>query len=314
MTGPSGSPLSTDGSPVASSGADGLVARQVAKSYGRSRVLADVDLTIPGGTLAAVVGANGAGKSTLLACLAGVVAHEGTVSLDGQIPPPPGSITYLPQRARLPGTATVDETLALFRAFAEPRQDRVELPAGFVPEGHRRIGELSGGQAQRVALAAVLLGTPGLVLLDEPFANLDDAARDTVHAILDVHRRAGAIVLVASPITAFDVLGAADLVVRVEAGKIVYRGSSDGFMETLPTTIWVAVPDRTEALGLMQMSLVVGARHAGPWVGLRCRERDAPAVVAALRERGITDDRIRIAGPDDTVGAGAPLDRQDGAA
>jgi ABC-type cobalamin transport system ATPase subunit len=87
---------------------------------------------------------------------------------------------HLPQRLRLPPTATVADVLGLLRALAGGASDRLPLPDGFVPDGSRRIGELSGGQAQRVAVAGALMGRPDLLLLDEPLANLDDEARARV--------------------------------------------------------------------------------------------------------------------------------------
>lgn len=196
-----------------------LVARGIGRRYGDRIALADVDLDLPGGVLVAVVGPNGAGKSTLLGALAGILRHDGQASLDGRpIRPGDGRTAYLPQRLRLPTTATVGDVLGLFRTLAGGVADRVPVPPGFSPDGDRRIGELSGGLAQRVALVGVLMGAPDLVLLDEPMANLDDAARDTAADLLRAHRMAGAIILVASPASA-DVLASADLAVRIEDGR-----------------------------------------------------------------------------------------------
>lgn len=287
--------------------APSIVVCGLTKAYGRHRVLDGLNLTIPAATLTAVVGSNGSGKSTLFGCLAGVVRHGGSVSLRGFVlRPAAGRIAYLPQRIRLPGGATVDEVMALFRALAGAAPDRTGPPNGFVPAGHQRIGVLSGGQAQRVAIAGALLGSPELLILDEPFANLDDVARDALREMLAVHRAAGAMVLVASPAAAFDLLASADLVVRMEGGNVVFHGTASAFMAGLPTTIWVALDPGADAAALADVELVERVRVAGRWVSLECRERDATTVLRILAERGIAPDRLRIAGPGDATLAGSP--------
>jgi ABC-type multidrug transport system ATPase subunit len=184
-----------------------------------------VDLRLAPGTLVAVAGGNGVGKSTLLGCLAGTVRHEGTVLLDGQRVGlgTRSRVAHLPQRLRLPGSASGREIMRLFRALGRV-PDRVPPPDGFLPDLGKPVGQLSGGQAQRVALAAVLQGQPDMILLDEPFANLDDDARAQAHALLRGHREAGATILVASP-TAHDLLGVVDRVLIIEGGRIGFDGA-----------------------------------------------------------------------------------------
>ena len=275
----------------------GLIVRGLTKAYGRHSVLNALDLSISTATLAAVVGSNGAGKSTLLGCIAGALRHEGSIRFGGSpLRAIPGQMSYLPQRIRLPGGATVDEVLALFRALAGPARDRASAPDGFVPAGQRRIAELSGGQAQRVALAGALFGAPRLVLLDEPHANLDDPAKDSLRDMLAAHRDAGATILVASP-AAFDLLANADLVVRVEAGQVVYHGPAPAFLASLPVTIWVDLESSGSAADIAGIGLVTRTRIAGRWAALECREQDVSMVLDNLVDRGIGIDRIRIAGP-----------------
>lgn len=277
-----------------------LVVRGLIKAYGRSRVLDVPELVIPPSTTTAVVGSNGAGKSTLLACLAGALIHGGSVSLgDVVLRPGRGRIGYLPQRIRLPSGATVGEVLALFRSLASPAPDRVVPPDGFLPPEHRRIGELSGGQAQRVALAATLLGSPEVLLLDEPLANLDDSGLAAVHAMLAVHRAAGATVLIASPVTAFDVLAGADLVIRLGGGRVTFRGTPSDFLGGLPTTVWVALGSGALIGQLAALDHVEQVRVVGSWAALGCRERDVTTLIRTLTDLGIAADQIRIAGPAD---------------
>lgn len=194
--------------------------RGVAKHYGQGASVGPVDLELPGGALVLVLGANGAGKSTLLGAIAGTLRHEGEVTLDGS----PARArerrrSYLPQRIRLPAGATVGEALDLFGALATHTPAPGAPEQGFLPPPERRLGELSGGQAQRVALVAALLGSPALVVLDEPFANLDDPGRAEALRLILAHRDAGALVLVASPMSG-DLLTVADHVIHVRDGRV----------------------------------------------------------------------------------------------
>jgi ABC-2 type transport system ATP-binding protein len=250
-----------------------LVVRGLTKAYGTHEALAGIDLELPAAALVAVLGQNGAGKSTLLGCVGGVLRGRGEILLDGRRPGSGGSrVAYLPQRLRLPGAATVDEILDLFRSLAGAAPDRTVMPAGFVPEGHRRIAQLSGGQAQRVALTGILMGAPDLLLLDEPLANLDDEARLLVRDLLGAHRSGGATVLVASP-AALDLLSAADHVVRIEAGRIGFAGPARTFLARHETAVWVRL-DQLHAAG---SAPGVTPAHLPPGIAAGAGEMDGGA-------------------------------------
>jgi ABC-type multidrug transport system ATPase subunit len=208
-----------------------LVAEGIGKAYGDRRVLEAVDLALWPSSLVAVAGRNGAGKSTLLACLAGTIRHEGRVLIEGESgPPQPGLVALLPQRIRLPSSASGREILRLFAPLARARGGAIPPPEGFLTELDSPVGRLSGGEAQRLALAAVLVGRPDVVLLDEPFANLDEAAREQAMALIRLHRDAGASVLVTSP-TALELVDSVDRVVLVRDRGIAFDGPPAAYAE-----------------------------------------------------------------------------------
>lgn len=274
-----------------------LVARGLGKSYGPLAVLSGVDLEVASSSLVAVAGRNGAGKSTLLACLAGTVRHEGSVSL-GEQPvgrATRGRVAFLPQRLRMPGSATGREIMGLFGAMGGDRPDRAAPPEGFLPDLDKPVGQLSGGQAQRVALAAVLQSQPDLVLLDEPFANLDDDARDQAHALLRAHRDAGASILIASP-TALDLLAMIDRVLLVENGGISFDGAPSSYAGRLEMVIWVRASDvpRERLEGLPH---VLRVRAEGDWLALSCHDEQAVDLLRELGAMGIGADAVRLGGP-----------------
>lgn len=275
-----------------------MIATGIRKAYGRQDVLRGVDVSLAPASLVAVAGSNGVGKSTLLSCLAGTVRHEGRVLLDGA---PVGArtrgrVAYLPQRLRLPASSSGHEVLRLFRALGQGRggRDRVALPDGFLPELRKPVGQLSGGQAQRVALGAVLQGQPDVVLLDEPFANLDDAAREQAHALLRAHRDAGATVLIASP-TALDLLAMIDRVLLIEDGRIAFDGAPGRYAGRLEITLWVR-PGATPLHRLAALEHVLRARPEGDWIALECHEDRAIGILRGLETLGIPSDEVRLGG------------------
>ena len=274
-----------------------VVATGVAKSYGSVEVLRDMDLQLGRQSLVAIAGRNGVGKSTLLGCLAGTIKHDGQVLLDGAAvgPSTRGRIAYLPQRLRLPAASSGSEVMRLFASLAGAGGDRVEVPSGFLPDMARPVGQLSGGQAQRVALAATLQGAPDLVLLDEPFANLDDDAREQAHQLLRAHRDAGATVLVASP-TALDLLAMIDRVLLIEEGRIGFDGAPARYAGRLEVTVWVRPLDR-DPERLARLDHVLRARQEGEWLALECHEDHVVGLLRDLETAGVPSDRVRLGGP-----------------
>jgi iron(III) transport system ATP-binding protein len=182
----------------------------LSKHFGATPVLQGIDLSVPAGSLMAILGPSGSGKTTLLRLLCGFErADAGTIDLNGSrvsgpaghVPPERRHIGYVPQEGALFPHLSVAENIV----FGLPRQQRrarhrvdellnlVGLPASFAD---RAPQQLSGGQQQRVALARALAPSPALVLLDEPFSALDASLRvETRQAVADALTAAGATTL-----------------------------------------------------------------------------------------------------------------------
>ncbi len=169
-----------------------IALQRVSQIFGSFVALRDVTLELPAGSSVMLLGSNGAGKSTLLKLLAGLAEPAyGTVTVFGQ---PPrqlrGRIAYMSHSTMLYDDLTAPENLDYLLGLHEPslssegRTDRVAQALHEVnldPKNPRRLSEYSQGMRQRTSLARVLLTAPDLLLLDEPFSNLDVSS---AHAML----------------------------------------------------------------------------------------------------------------------------------
>ncbi len=190
-----------------------------------------VSLSVETGAVA-LVGPNGAGKSSVLALLAGRAApRRGRIEIGGVGARDPRAATlrgYVPQGIALPGGARVHEVLAVARhvrrASDEAVAEAIERLA-LDPLLGRRVARLSGGEAQRVAVAAALMGDPPVWLLDEPASALDAAGLERLGAWLADHVDAGGVALVSAHRSA-EVARLARRVLRMETGRIVADGAA----------------------------------------------------------------------------------------
>jgi ABC-type multidrug transport system ATPase subunit len=157
-------------------------------------VLRDVTVDLPEGRIIEVTGPNGAGKSTLLRLIAGLRRPQrGTVSAR------PRTVGYAPERFPADQPFTAQVYLAHLAAMRRVPYSRVEHWAerlDFTPLLNVRLRELSKGSAHKVGLIQALLPSPGLLVLDEPFAGLDSATRSTLPKLLTELAREGTTVIV----------------------------------------------------------------------------------------------------------------------
>lgn len=191
-----------------------MIVRDVWFAYDRAPALEGATFRVAPGSFTALIGPNGAGKSTLLRILLGLLRPDrGEVRIFGA---PAGDrsrpIGYVPQRVKLPAgfPLTVIEVVLMGRygrlgPLRRPgAADRAIAAAALAQVGvselaRRRFSDLSGGQQQRALIARALAGEPRLLLLDEPTAGLDPAARARFYALVcDLQHGHGLTVLSAS--------------------------------------------------------------------------------------------------------------------
>ncbi len=202
----------------------------------------DLDVALDDGEVMAVLGPNGAGKSTLLLMIAGLLRPEhGRIEIGASTVTDTDSATFVPPHAR--GVAMLSQQPLLFphmsvaanvayaprcagksRAAAQTIAQRWLDAVGLAQLADRKPGQLSGGQAQRIALARALAAEPQLLLLDEPMSALDvtaaPAMRRLLRDMLRTHRRTAIIVTH----DLLDALAIADTVAVLDRGRVVERG------------------------------------------------------------------------------------------
>jgi energy-coupling factor transport system ATP-binding protein len=192
------------------------------------RALQGIDLDLWRGEGVVLTGPNGSGKSTLAWMLAGLtVPTEGEALLDGDpIVNSPGRVGISFQHARLQllrPTVLADVQLGA----DEQRARRAMLAVGLDPDemGPRRVDDLSGGEQRRVALAGLLVREPDLIVLDEPYAGLDDEARVSLARTLESLRRLSgvAVVVVTHDLDNAEVLG--ERLIHLDDGRITHEES-----------------------------------------------------------------------------------------
>ncbi|GEN81220.1 ABC transporter ATP-binding protein [Actinotalea fermentans] len=215
-----------------------LEVRGLHKSFGATPVLRGMDLDVPSGALAALLGHSGCGKTTLMRIVAGFEqADAGEVLIDGRTvvdgpagaPPERRRVSVVPQEGALFPHLTVAQNVGFGLPGRGPaarrhRRERVrDLLAliGLPDVGERMPSQLSGGQQQRVAVARALAPEPDVVLLDEPFSALDaalrSALREDVRAALKATGATGVLVTHDQE----EALSIADLVAVVRDGVVV---------------------------------------------------------------------------------------------
>lgn len=205
-----------------------IVVRNLSKQFGRFAALRGVTADFDAGKLYAILGDNGAGKTTLLRALAGL-AHptRGEISILGKTPHAAcRDLGYMAHPSLLYDEMSGMENLRYFASLYglagdEPCHQRIRS-VGLDPELTRPVGQYSQGMRQRMSLARALVHDPKILLLDEPFSNVDlHSAREMV-TLLKGMREAGKTIFVVTHQASL-LEGVADEFVLMQSGQIVDR-------------------------------------------------------------------------------------------
>jgi ABC-type multidrug transport system ATPase subunit len=200
----------------------------VSKFFARLAALRDVTTTFSRGRLYTILGENGAGKSTLLRLIAGLATPtSGNVHVSGT--PPRDSlqrIGYMAHASMLYDEMTALENLRYFAGlYGVDDQQRIAsvlADVGLDPKLERRVGEYSQGMRQRASLARAMVHDPEILLLDEPFSNLDTASSRDVVALLARLKKSKTILVVTHQAALLEAVH--DDVLVLAQGKIATQG------------------------------------------------------------------------------------------
>jgi iron(III) transport system ATP-binding protein len=299
-----------------------LNVRDLWKRYARAEpVLRGVDLSVPAGSLVAVLGVSGCGKTTLLRAIAGFERIErgrielGERTLDDDrvhLAPERRSVGYVPQDGALFPNLDVRANVAFGLSRARRRtsviDDLLEL-VGLSQHARRHPHQLSGGEQQRVALARALAREPAVLLLDEPFSALDASLRASVREeVAALLRRQGATTVLVTH-DQEEALSLADSVAVLRDGVVVQQGT--------PAELYAAPADAGVAT-FVGAANVLDAKLDGEWaqtiVGrLPLREHAQAGSGAATSRVVIRPEQLRVAldgaGSDAAEGARGTVER-----
>jgi ABC-type multidrug transport system ATPase subunit len=209
------------------------------KTFGRLTAVNDVSFHMPPGEALALWGPNGAGKTTIIRCVLGLLRYRGGISVAGHDVRRAGkacrrAIGYVPQELAFHADFRVLEALHFFarlKRVSRSRPAAVLDEVGLTEHGRKRIGELSGGMKQRLALAIALLADPPLLVLDELTSNLDRAAQSAFLAKLCELKAVGKTILFASHrLEEVELL--ADRVLGLDEGKLDFECRPSELAET----------------------------------------------------------------------------------
>lgn len=230
-----------------------LTIESLSKSFdnGKSYALEDVTFSLKAGQVCAIVGESGSGKTTLVRLIAGLERPDlGTVKMDGKVMASLGKFVQPEKRkiglvfqeyALFPHLTVLDNVLygiSKVKNKKERAQKMLTL-VGLEDMGQRYPHQLSGGQQQRVALARALAREPELLILDEPFSNLDAMLRTQLrNEVFDIIRKTKVSVLFVTHDTQ-DALSVADEILILQNGKVVQKDAASNLYVN-PNTLYVA--------------------------------------------------------------------------
>ena len=200
------------------------------KTFGKVKVLKNLDLEINSGGIFAVLGPNGSGKTTLIKSILGMVIPEkGNIIIKGEKILKThlyrNSINYLPQIANFPSNLTIIELIQMIKDIRgkEANEDYLIELFDLQPFLKQKLGNLSGGTRQKVNLILTFMFDSEMIILDEPTTGLDPISLIRLKSIIKEEKEKGKTILITSHIMSF-VEEMSDEIVFLLDGKIHFKG------------------------------------------------------------------------------------------
>jgi ABC-2 type transport system ATP-binding protein len=267
------------------------------KAFGPKVVLAGIDFDAGAGSVLALLGPNGAGKTTIVRILATLLRPDaGTVRIAGlDVTRDPVAVRHVisltgqhaavdEQQTGRENLRMIGQLLHLGRGRARRRADELLQQFDLVDAGSRRVHTCSGGMRRRLDLAMSLVGSPSVILLDEPTAGLDPASRTTMwQTVRRLVADGTTVVLTTQYLEEADQL--ADHVVLIDDGLVAASGRAEDLKSSVGGTrvdVRFAVPDDAAAAARLLAA-------AGALVGADCRTVVVPSGGTAAEVHGVLD-------------------------
>lgn len=210
--------------------------QKLSVTLGNVHALKQVDIALPVGKTIGIIGPSGAGKTTLIRAIVGsleVPEGEGSVQIFGQPAGSPGlrqMVTYMSQELSVYSDLTVHENLAYFitmvgqpKAGSKAAIGRLLETVDLADKAGSLVSDLSGGQKQRVSLAIALIGSPKLMVLDEPTVGLDPVLRDKLWRLFKQLAGQGTTLIISSH--SMDEAERCDNLVLIRDGEVIAHSS-----------------------------------------------------------------------------------------
>ena len=306
-----------------------IIFENVGKSFGDTKVIENLSLTIEDGKFTVLVGSSGCGKTTLLRMIAGIgPATYGRILMDGKDithqPPEKRDIAMVFQNYAIYPTMSVRENIEFGlknKKVPKPERDRriaeyAEI-VGMTPYLDRKPSDLSGGQRQRIALARAMVKKPSVFLMDEPLSNLDAKLRAAMRVeLIELQRRLGTTFVYVTH-DQIEAMSMADTIVLMEKGEIQQIGSpeqiyhepanifSAQFIGTPPMNIMelgdgirygvrpeslVMEPERLDGMALYRKGHIVTREMLGAELQFKIRLSDGMTIMARSNREDLPED------------------------
>ena len=262
-----------------------IVFKNICKSFGETKVIENLDLTIKDGEFTVLVGASGCGKTTLLRMIAGIgPATSGELYIDGEeitdVPPGKRGIAMVFQNYAIYPTMSVRGNIEFgLKNKKIPKAERDRLitevaeTVGLTPYLNRKPSELSGGQRQRVALARAMVKNPKGFLLDEPLSNLDAKLRVSMRTeLIELHHRLKT-TFVYVTLDQTEAMSMADTIILMDHGEIQQMAAPEVIYND-PNNVFTAQFIGTPPMNILQM------KDGKTYIGYR------PEKIQLSREKG----------------------------
>ncbi len=285
--------------------AQAIEVRNLTKRFGRFTAVDDLSFSVGTGEAVALWGANGAGKTTAVRCLLNLFPFEGEITINGldarrQSKEVRRLIGFVPQELSFHDDMSVAETLIFYARLKKapdgydftPLLEQVRL----TPHIKKRVGELSGGLKQRLALAAALLSDPPILVLDEPTASLDIRSREEFLLLLRSLKHKGKTMIFSSH-HLDEVTALADRVLLLEGGRLVVDAPPDQLERRLgwETTLHLYLPEAgiDPAMATLQ-GLGMPVSRNGRGVRVHVAPGAKGKVLRVLQDAGIEVDDFSV--------------------